>query len=666
MTRVLKIVAIVCLILVLAVAGVIAYISATVDLEQIKQQISENVKKETGRELQIKGDLDLSVFPWLGVEIGETHFGNAPGFTGDFASFSRAQARLKLMPLFSKQVEMSTLVFEGFTLNLQQRKDGVNNWDDLAKAGAEKPAEAAEKAEEPGPAGALALFLEGVEIRNANVSYQDAKAGSRYALNDFNLTASQVGLQKDVPFSIDFKVNLSEPQVSGDYLIKGTANLDPNAGLFKVRDLSFDSNHKAIELPVETIDLDFTASLVFDQNRMQLDVKPFTMKTTVTGEEIPNRSADLTVDTALVFDAKAMAASLKPLTIGIPGGTIQGEFAYAQKGQQQQIDFDLSADQIDVNRFVAPVPIPETAEAKSTSKAPAKESSGLGQLLVNGDLKIGKLIQDRLLVSDIAMKIKMRDGILDISPFTAKLYQGLVNNNINVDLRSAAPKVKAKINVKGFQVGDYLKAAMDKDLIQGSADVSADLRLTAADAVGLKRSLNGTAALKVGEGALKGINIPDMIRRAKATLAGQAPPPASEQKTDFTELSGTANIVNGLVSNNDLSMKSPLLRIGGDGQADLNQEQVNYLVTATLVASLTGQGGDDLKELVGVPIPIRIKGSFAEPDWELDLKSVLEEKIKSQAKGVVDQVLKDPKKALENPKEILKDPKELLKGFKFK
>ena len=106
-------------------------------------------------------------------------------------------------------------------------------------------------------------------------------------------------------------------------------------------------------------------------------------------------------------------------------------------------------------------------------------------------------------------------------------------------------------------------------------------------------------------------------------------------------------------------MKSPLLRIGGDGNANLPQEQVNYLVTAKLVASLSGQGGDDLKDLVGVPIPIRITGSFSEPDWELDLKSVLEEKVKGQAKGVVDEVLKDPQKAL-------KDPKKLLEGFKFK
>lgn len=666
MKKFIKIIGIISLVVVLALSGVIAYLVTTIDLDQIKQQISTTVKKETGRELLIKGELDLSFFPWIKVELGETHFGNAAGFDGDFVSFSRAQASLKLMPLFSKQVEMNTLVFDDFTLNLHQHKDGLNNWDDLAKAGKQSSTDKTAPTEEAGPAGALALFLEGVEIRNANVSFQDDEAGSSIALTSFNLSAGQVGLQQDVPFAIDFKIALSDPQVAGDYQIKGIANIDPDAGMLKVKELSLDSNLTATGLPVETIDLGFKANLDFDMERQQLNIKPFALEATIKGEAIPNQSAKLTVNSDIAFDAKAMVAKLKPLTFGIPGGIIQGDLVYAQKGQKKQIDFNLSADQIDVNRFVAPVPESATgADAENPSgkqaekETAAKDNEGLRNLLVNGDLTVAKLIKDTLLVTDIAMHIKMQDGVLDINPLTAKLYQGLANNNINVDLRGAAPKIKAKLDVKGFQVGDYLQAAMDKNVIEGTANVSAALRLTAADADTIKRSLNGTAAFNVSEGALKGINIPDMIRRAKATLSGQAPPPASDQKTDFTELSGTAKIIDGLVSNNDLTMKSPLLRIGGDGNANLPQEQINYLVTAKLIASLTGQGGDDLKDLVGVAIPIRITGSFSEPDWELDLKSVLEEEVKGQVKGVVDEALKDPQKAL-------KDPKKLLEGFKFK
>jgi AsmA protein len=95
------------------------------------------------------------------------------------------------------------------------------------------------------------------------------------------------------------------------------------------------------------------------------------------------------------------------------------------------------------------------------------------------------------------------------------------------------------------------------------------------------------------------------------------------------------------------------------GTANLPQEQLDYLVTSKRAASLSGKGGDDLKELVGVPIPIRVKGSFSEPEWELDLKSVFEESIKARAKESLQETLKDPQK-------ILDDPKKPLEGFKFK
>jgi AsmA protein len=452
--------------------------------------------------------------------------------------------------------------------------------------------------------------------------------------------------------------------VAGDYQIKGTANLDPGAGLFKVSGLSFDSALAATGLAVETIDLGIKADLAFDQKRMHLDVKPFALQTTLKGEGIPNQSAELTVETDIAFDAKAVAAILKPLSISYPGGTMQGDLAFAQLEEKQKIDFALRADHIDVDRFIAPGPGPGTeteaaGESSAAVKPAAKDNRALRKLLVNGNLKIDKLTKDKLLVSEIVIPVKMRDGILDINPMTAKLYRGQANHDINVDLRGAAPKVKAKLNVQGFQIGNYLKAALDKDVIEGTADVNADLRLTAADADTLKRSLNGTAAFKVGDGALKGVNIPDLIRRAKAALSGQKIPPSSNQTTDFTELSGTSRITDGLVKNDDLLLKSPLLRVSGAGQANLPQEQVDYLVTAKLVASLSGQGGDDLKDLVGVPIPVRIKGSFAELDWKIDLQSVFEESVKAKAKDSLEGALKDPDGAL-------KDPKKLLEGFKFK
>jgi AsmA protein len=260
--------------------------------------------------------------------------------------------------------------------------------------------------------------------------------------------------------------------------------------------------------------------------------------------------------------------------------------------------------------------------------------------------------------------MKMRDGQLRVNPFTAKLYGGLVSNDINIDLRPAAPLVKARADLQGFQIGEYLKAALAKDVVSGTANLNADIDLTAADAAVIKRSLNGSASFSIRDGALKGVNIPDMIRRAKAALAGQTLPAASSQETDFTELSGTAKITDGLVKNNDLLLKSPLLRVAGKGEASLPTEKIDYLVTTTLVGSTKGQAGEGLEDLAGLPIPIRLTGTFAAPDWKLELKSAMEEKVKGQVKGVLEEAVKDPQKALRDPKKLLEEPKKTLEGLK--
>ena len=55
-------------------------ISFLFDPNDYRDRIAEEVRQETGRELAIEGDLELTFFPWLAVNIGRTTLGNAPGF----------------------------------------------------------------------------------------------------------------------------------------------------------------------------------------------------------------------------------------------------------------------------------------------------------------------------------------------------------------------------------------------------------------------------------------------------------------------------------------------------------------------------------------------------------------------------------------------------------
>ena len=102
----------------------------------------------------------------------------------------------------------------------------------------------------------------------------------------------------------------------------------------------------------------------------------------------------------------------------------------------------------------------------------------------------------------------------------------------------------------------------------------------------MKKGLNGAASLNLKDGAVKGINLAKTLRETKAlfTLRKEAVQQARRtEKTDFSELTASFRIANGVARNDDLGMKSPFIRLGGAG--DIGAERMDYLAKASGVAT---------------------------------------------------------------------------------
>ena len=152
------------LLLLLVAAAII--LPLVVDPNDFKDEISQAVESKTGRVLTIEGDIGLSVFPWLGLEIGPTSLSNAPGFSAaPFAGMDEVQVRIKLLPLLRKELEMDTVVLKGLQVSLETDAQGKTNWEDLAGAGVPaEPAPADEKQPSAGEMTLAGLAIGGVEI----------------------------------------------------------------------------------------------------------------------------------------------------------------------------------------------------------------------------------------------------------------------------------------------------------------------------------------------------------------------------------------------------------------------------------------------------------------------------------------------------------------------
>ena len=83
MLRLLKILAWSVAGLMIVFAAVLVGVSLFVDPNDYKQDIARAVQDRTGRQFDIRGDLEVSVFPWLGVEAGGVSLSNPAGFDDD-------------------------------------------------------------------------------------------------------------------------------------------------------------------------------------------------------------------------------------------------------------------------------------------------------------------------------------------------------------------------------------------------------------------------------------------------------------------------------------------------------------------------------------------------------------------------------------------------------
>jgi AsmA protein len=388
-----------------------------------------------------------------------------------------------------------------------------------------------------------------------------------------------------------------------------------------------------------------TAQMDLQQQDMAVKAK---LASAVTGSvdaqrvELPNLKADLNIKnpklpkspieatitgTATMDFAKEIASLV--FKTRVDESTIDGRVGLA-KFTPPAYTFDINVDKLDADRYLpkgngkTPASKPAPGSGGKAGEQPL-DFSALKGLNANGSLKIGQLKAANVKASNVRIDVKAANGKLDVSPLSANLYKGSLNGAVSIQA-AQTPVISVKQTLAGVDIGPLLKDAAEFDTLEGRGNVTLDVSGRGATVSALKKALNGAAAIKLTDGAIKGIDIAATLRDVKSklgTLRGQHTQSASgTQKTDFSELSGTFNIKNGVARNNDLQGKSPLLRLSGEGEIDIGQELLNYLLKASVVATSKGQGGRDVSDLTGITVPVRLTGSFAKPSYSIDFSGV--------------------------------------------
>ncbi len=691
------------LFVILAIAGIVAF-KFLADPERVKAEVIQLVADQTGRELSIDGDLRLSFVPWLGFEVGGVRLSNAKGFgDGPFATLQSAEARVRLWPLFRKQIEVGTLAVTGLEMDLVTARSGATNWDDLVASNDSAPTDG------EAPGGFSAQGVANIRIENANIHYRDLASGDEYRLRNANLSAGPLTPGKPFDVSAGFDMDV-DSDLSAEVAAATTLETDMESGVYRTgpvkADVIFSGTSigktplpATVRLDSLTLDAEAETMVIQGVSARTLDteivlakvdgsdvfgdsvfkgplvIESFSPRTFMRGFDIAvPETADGSVLKKASLSAQMQQSkdrfSLQNIQARVDDSTISGQFAYTSI-KRDSMRFDLDIDAIDADRYLPPA----GAQSESTAAAMDEEPLPvelLKALDINGTVRIGSLKFAGIQSSDVRATVKAANGELRINPSQARLYGGQYSGDIRLTTRGDTVTLSMDEQVSGLQAGALSGDLFDSERLSGAADATVRLTGTGKTLGAMRRTLSGDLSFKFADGYIDGIDLWYEIQRAKAVFGKAATPQRTGPvRTEYSDMRGTAVVKDGILRNDDFAAELPFLRVAGAGEINLVNATVDYRVNALVLKKPEVLAEEQVADLVGARIPVRISGNLASPsvapDIEAWVRSKAEDKINQKKDELLGKLLGTSKSsepeaaAADQPAEAPKDTEEALK-----
>lgn len=626
MMRALKFIGFALLALVLLAALAAAVAVWRFDPAWAKQQLTQAVYERNQRVLTIDGVPALSFFPSIGVRMGKASLSER-GSSQEFASVDNARVSVRVMPLLSRQVVVDRVELDGVSARVVRHKNGKFNFDDLVSA-----------RKEPTPAAAqgtpILLDVAGVAITRSSILFRDEKAGRDIRVHDLSVKTGRLARSASGPFELAFRADGEQRKLKLAGTARGNYRYDLARDQFAMEGIEIGIKGDAFDAKVN--------------GTLQANLKDQTaVLPKVTGElqlahpQLPGKQLKLPLDASVRVDwGKSQAAG--EWSTRFDESSVKGKFQVARFAPLAAA-FDVAIDRLDMDAYLPPTasakgaPAPDKA---ARANEPAEiDFSFLRGLNLKAALRVGFLRARNLKFDNLTANLVAVNGRLELNPLTADFYGGRLTGSLTA--QADGNRLALRQNFSNVQIGSLIKDYAQKDILEGRGQVALDVSATGHSAAAMRQSLNGSASLNVRDGAFKGINLANSLRQYKSIIQGgkqNATVAANKsEKTDFSELAASFRITNGVARNDDLAVKSPLLRLGGAGTIDLVREQLDYLAKVTVQAGPKGEGLKELADLDGLSVPVRLTGPIDDPSYRLEFGVLAEEIAKQQVQKQLGQ-----------------------------
>ena len=506
------------------------------------------------------------------------------------------------------------------------------------------------------------LDISGLKVKAGGDVSADLTA-QEFGAKKFALNASGVKGKDKFEATLDApSLSLTKDKYSGDK-VSLNAKLDAAFGNV-VASLSLpgvEGDMQSFKLSMLTLDLDvkqpeqafkikFSSPVSGNIKTQQFNLSSLSVAVNATGDKLPNKSVSSELKGSVRLDLLK-----QNVQANLAGGLLQSNVkikAGVDGFEEPAINFDVDVDQFDADLYL---PKASTTEAPKATKEPEQpfDLSALRKLKLDGSLRVGALKVVNIKTTQLRIDVKAREGKVNVNPLSVNLYQGSANFSASVNAAPVTPNFAVNGKLTGVNIAPLLKDAAGLDIVEGMGNITLNLTTQGNLVSVLKKALNGSMAVNLADGAIKGINLPKLVQGVQSlgkSSSMETMGVNKNEKTEFSEFKASFKVSNGVAHNDDLAVKAPVLHITGNGDIDIGNDSLNYTTKVTVSKT---EGGST------ATLPVYLSGPFTALKFKLDYGALVTDIAKQKIEAKKEEV---KGKAKEEAKTKVKE--ELKKGLK--
>jgi len=626
---------------VVGAVGALLAVPFLIPLDTYRAPIERAASSALGREVHIRGSMGFTVYPQIGISLGDVSIANPQGASNpQMVEVKSVVVGAKLMPLLSRRLEITEVLLQNPIIHLEVNRNGTSNW----QLGANTQAKAGETNSRIASVGVGRLKVEG-----GQVTYDDATAGMSQSIKDVDLTLGM---------PLDTRTNIRVPLVFNGGLTYNNQPLKLSGRLE-----NFDAFMRAqptqarLEVASNLINAKFEGTLGKDgaiSGPLELGAHSVRSLASWLGHPLPPGNGFGLVALNGQFTAADGVYSLRQTQIRFDSMNMTANLAFDTNPEVLLIKGNVTLDRLDLNPYLAAGTETDSVEAAKAA-AKAKQANQDAPLSLGGlktmdaevQLVVGSMLMPGFKLDHGMVQADLKGGVLKAELRNLSLYGGSGRGSLVVDGSGDTPSIRSTLDLSGLKVQPFLNQLMEVNNVTGTGTVRFDIGGKGKTQAQLVRALNGKGEMRFADGAVTGVDLTAVARIMQTVvtaqpLTGGAVGPNAQTK--FGQMGGTFTVKDGVLHTTDLKLTSDAVEMNGQGDVDLSAQTVDFRFEPVAKRGIPGL------KLVDIGIPFIVKGPWTKPSYGPDPKGIAKAVVNKLGQGVnapVD-IVKDPAGALKS------------------